>query len=397
MDFKQKSLRDQVVVVFGASSGIGRVTALQFAKRGAYVVVSARSEEGLSSLVGEIAAGGGQAFKFPADASQFDQVRALAAAAAERFGRIDTWVQVAGVGIYAPFDRTSPEEYEQIIDVDLLGVMHAAKAALPYLTGCGAGTFIPVSSVEAVRPLPFHSAYAAAKHGVHGFVQALRLELEHERMPVRITEIQPASINTPFFSDAKTKIGVKPMGLPPIYPPEMVAEAIIHAATNADGNEVIVGGAGKAMAAGQRLSPRLMDKMIGVIGFKGQKTPQPKPESAPNNLFQPVRNDRVKGDLNGLEKASTVFQWVCLGSTLAAAAYYGAPKVRQGYQKYKSDHNDAASGVGGPASRSSENTVTASPSTTVTQSAVTPRPGVIVSETRTFDVPVDMHPVESAA
>ncbi len=165
----------------------------------------------------------------------------------------------------------TPAEYEQVVRVDLLGVMHAAKAALPYLTGSGAGTFIPVSSVEAIRPLPFHSAYAAAKHGVHGFIQALRLELEHERVPVRITEVQPASMNTPFFSDAKTKLGVKPGALPPIYPPEMVAEAIVHAASHADSNEVIVGGAGKVMAAGQRLSPRLMDKVIGAVGFKGQK------------------------------------------------------------------------------------------------------------------------------
>lgn len=378
---KQKSLTDQVVVVFGASSGIGRITALLFAQRGAKVVVSARSEEGLASLVSEIERTGGSVFAFPADASDFEQVRALAIAAAERFGRIDTWVQVAGVGIYAPFDRTSPVEYEQIVRVDLLGMMHAAKAALPYLTGSGAGAFIPVSSVEAVRPLPFHSAYAAAKHGVHGFVQALRLELEHERVPVRITEIQPASINTPFFSDAKTKIGVKPMGLPPVYPPEMVAEAIIHAAFHADSNEVIVGGSGKAMAAGQRVSPRLMDKMIGAVGFKGQKTLKPKDESAPNNLFRPVPNDQVRGDLTKMEKASQVAQWLLLGGTLAAAACYGAPRVREEYNKYKSNQNGAPQGETGA-------------SNTETVVRVETAPEVTVSGSRTFEVPVDLHPVE---
>jgi NAD(P)-dependent dehydrogenase (short-subunit alcohol dehydrogenase family) len=395
MEIKQKPLSDQVVVVFGASSGIGRITAHRFAQKGAKVVVSARSEEGLSSLVSEIEAGRGSAFAFPADASDFEQVRALAAAAAQRYGRIDTWVQVAGVGIYAPFERTTPEEYQQIIDVDLLGVMHAAKAALPYLTGSGAGMFIPVSSVEAVRPMPFHSAYAAAKHGVHGFVQALRLELEHERTPVGITEIQPASINTPFFSDAKTKIGVKPMGLPPIYPPEMVAEAILYAAAHEAGNEVIVGGAGKAMAVGQRLSPRLMDKMIGAVGFKGQKTTKPKSEAAPNNLYAPVRNDRVRGDLTKMEKASQAFQWLFLGSTLAAAAYYGAPKMRQGYQNYKTSHSDGADGSTGAVIRTEETTITTAP--VVTSPVVTTTPVVEVTETRTFDVPVDLRPVQNNA
>jgi len=389
MGTKQKPLREQVVVVFGASSGIGRITALRFAQSGAKVVVSARSEEGLSSLVHEIESSKGSAFAFPADASDFEQVRALAAAAAQQYGRIDTWVQVAGVGIYAPFERTSPEEYQQIIDVDLLGVMHAAKAALPYLTGSGSGVFLPVSSVEAVRPLPFHSAYAAAKHGVHGFVQALRLELEHERVPVRITEIQPASINTPFFSDAKTKIGVKPTGLPPIYPPEMVAEAILHAATHEDSNEVIVGGAGKAMAVGQRVSPRLMDKMIGAVGFRGQKTTKPKSDSAPNNLYGPVHNERVKGDFSGVVKAGQVLQWLCLGGTLAAAAYYGAPKVRQGYREYKSDYEESNA-------RDKKVVVEKTTVTTVTTAPAVPTtPEVEVSETRTFNVPVDPHPVTS--
>ncbi len=397
MGMKRKYLSEQVVVVLGASSGIGRLTALRFAQSGAKVVVSARSEEGLASLVSEIEARKGSAFAFPADASDFEQVRALATAAAERYGRIDTWVQVAGVGIYAPFDKTSPEEYQQIIDVDLLGVMHAAKAALPYLTGSGAGMFIPVSSVEAVRPMPFHSAYAAAKHGVHGFVQALRLELEHERILVRVTEIQPASINTPFFSDAKTKIGVKPMGLPPIYPPEMVAEAILHAASHTSGNEVIVGGAGKMMAVGQRVSPRLMDKMIGAVGFRGQKTTKPKSESAPNNLYQPVHNERVKGDLTGLEKASQVFQWLFLGSTLAAAAYYGAPKVRQGYDKYKTGYESGSGRSGATANPRSANETVLTTTVVTTKPAVTTTPEVTVTDSRTIDVPVDLHRVETNA
>jgi hypothetical protein len=189
-----------------------------------------------------------------------------------------------------------------------------------------------------------------------------------------------------FFSDAKTKLGVKPGALPPIYPPEMVAEAIVHAASHADKNEVIVGGAGKVMAAGQRLSPRLMDKMIGAVGFKGQKTSEQKSESAPNNLYGPVRDERVKGDFTKVEKASQIGQWLLLGGTLAAAAYYGTPRVWEEYRKYKADHDGGSQGTTA--------TVNHTRITPANGTSVTTTPEVTVSETRTVDVPVDLHPVQ---
>jgi short-subunit dehydrogenase len=315
-----RPLKEQVVVVFGASSGIGRITARQFAEKGAKVVVSARGKEGLESLVAEITEKGGEAYAIPADAVSFEEVRAVAEATVERYGRIDTWAHVAAVTIYATFEQTTPEEFAQIIDVNLLGQVHGAKAALPYLTSAPNGAFISISSVESQISLPYNSAYAASKHGVHGWIEAMRMELHHENRPVRVTEIMPASIDTPLFSHAETKLGVKPMGIPPIYPPEMVADAILHAATH-DEREIVVGGAGKAMLASKRLAPELTDKVLEKVAFRGQKTMERRSPDAPNNLFSPeATQHREHGDYGGIVIAGKVLQWALLGAALGTAA-----------------------------------------------------------------------------
>lgn len=320
-----KPIKEQVVVVFGASSGIGRQTALEFARRGAKVVVSARGEEGLNTLTDEIRRGGGEATAMPAEAADYAQVKAVADRAVERYGRLDTWVHLAAVAVYATFEQTTPEEFERIVAVNLLGQVHGARAALPHLRRAGGGALIHVSSVEAKRALPYHSAYASSKHGVHGFLEALRVELAHEKLPISVTEILPASINTPFFDKARTKIGVKPMGLPPIYPPALVADTILHAAEH-PAREIVVGGAGKAMILTQRVSPRLMDAFLERAGFAGQETREPKSEDAPDNLFAPLPGyDRVEGGFGAqakLEAASPWLQrnkWAVAGTALAAA------------------------------------------------------------------------------
>src|SRR5690606_26156298 len=147
--------------------------------------------------------------------------------AAGRFGRIDTWVHVAAVSLYATVEDTTLAEFRQILDVNLMGQVHGAKAALPYLRREGRGALIHVSSIEAIRALPYQGAYAASKHGVKGFIESLRMELKHEGLPISVTNVMPASINTPLFDHARTKIGTKPKGLPPIYQPEVVVEAIV--------------------------------------------------------------------------------------------------------------------------------------------------------------------------
>jgi NAD(P)-dependent dehydrogenase (short-subunit alcohol dehydrogenase family) len=300
MHIELKPVEDQVVVLMGASSGIGREAAKLFARRGARVVVSARDETGLQSLVDEILEDGGIATYIVADVTDFNQVEQVASHAYQTYGSLDTWVHLAAVALYATFEETTPEEFRQVLDVNLLGQVHGAKAALPYLRRQGGGALIHISSIEGVRSLPYHAAYGASKHGVNGFLEALRLELQHEGIPISVTNIMPGSINTPFFNKARTKIGVMPKGLPPIYSPHVVAETIVYAAENPVA-DMYAGDSARMMANMQRMSPRLMDAYLLSTAFTGQRTDRPKSENAPDNLYAPLEGyDRVDGDFRAL-------------------------------------------------------------------------------------------------
>lgn len=298
MQIELKPVADQVVVLMGASSGIGRDAAKLFARRGAKVVVSARSEEGLRSLVDEIQERGGEATYKVADVTDFAQVEQVANHAHNTYGRIDTWVNLAAVALYATFEETTPEEFKRIIDVNLFGQVHGAKAALPHLRHEGRGALIHITSIEGVRTLPYHSAYGASKHAIIGFLEALRLELEHQGTPISVTNIMPGSINTPFFNKARTKIGVMPKGLPPIYSPRVVAEAIVYAAEHPM-TDIYAGDSARMMATMQRLTPRLMDSFLLSSAFSGQRTDRPKGQDAPHNLYAPIEGyERVEGDFS---------------------------------------------------------------------------------------------------
>lgn len=298
-----KPVHQQVVAIMGASSGIGRETALQFARSGAQLVVAARSGEGLATLIEEIALAGGTASHIVADTTIFEQVQAVADKAVQLYGRLDTWIHAAAVNLYATFEQTTPEEFARVIDVNLMGQVYGAMAALPHLRREGRGALIHVSSVEARRSFPYHSAYAASKHGIDGFLEAVRVELMHEQLPISITNIMPASINTPLFNKSRTKIGVKPQGLPPFYQPQSVAEAILYAAAHPT-RELVVGSAGQTMLLLQKFAPSLMDALLDRVGFQLQHTQEPKPEQAPDNLFEPMADDRVEGDFSGQARPS---------------------------------------------------------------------------------------------
>jgi NAD(P)-dependent dehydrogenase (short-subunit alcohol dehydrogenase family) len=292
-----KPVEEQVVALMGASSGIGRETALRFAERGARVVVSARSEEGPNSLVEEVRDKGGQATAILAEVTDFEQVKAVANAAVEKYGRLDTWVHLAAVGLFATFEQTTPEEFARVIDVNLMGQVYGAMTALPHLKREGRGALIHISSVEAKRSFPFHSAYGASKHGIDGFLEALRVELKHEGWPISVTQVMPATINTPFFDKGRTKLGVKPVGIPPIYEPETVANVILYAAEN-PARDLFSGGAAQALIINQRLSPRMLDTVLATrAGFSPQLTDEPRSKDASG---QPVRSDR--GTRHGEER-----------------------------------------------------------------------------------------------
>lgn len=262
-----KPISQQVVVVVGASSGIGRETALKFAQKGAKLVVNARSQQGLDSLVEEIQNFTGEAVAIVADVTDFNQVKAIADKAVEQYGRIDTWVHNAAVELYASFEQTTPEEFKRLIDVNFMGQVYGAMVALPHLKREGRGALIHVSSVEAKRSLPLQSAYASAKHGIDGFLESLRVELQHEKLQISVTNVMPASINTPLFNKARTKLGVKPQGVPPIYQPSLVADAILKVAEHPK-RDVVVGGAGKIILLAQRISPSLVDFTWSVLPLR---------------------------------------------------------------------------------------------------------------------------------
>jgi NAD(P)-dependent dehydrogenase (short-subunit alcohol dehydrogenase family) len=293
-----KPIEQQVVAVVGASSGIGRETALHFAKRRAKLVVSARSQSGLDSLVKEISEFGGEAISVPADVAVLEQVQAIADKTVEYYGRLDTWVHAAATAIIAPFEQVTPDEFKRVIDVNLMGQVYGAMVALPHLKREGRGALIHISSVEARRAMPLQSSYAASKHGIEGFLDALRVELQHEGVPISVTNIMPSVINTPFYNKAKTKLGVQPTGVPPYYQPSLVAEAILHAAEHPT-RDMIVGDVGRILDFVQKISPELTDKLVNLIAIEGQRTNTMKSESDPNNLFEPIEGyDKSKGDFS---------------------------------------------------------------------------------------------------
>lgn len=319
----------QVVSIVGASSGIGRLAALEFAKRKAKVVVAARNEVGLKSLVDEIESSGGEAKAITADVADFDQVKAIADFTVEQYGRMDTWVHAAATGVLAPFEEITIEEFERVMNVTFMGQVYGVKAALPYLRQQGKGALIHISSMEGKRGLPLQSPYSAAKHALQGFLESLRVELQHEGIPISVTSILPAVINTPFYNHVLTKLGVKPTGIPPYYSPQLVADAILYVAQNPT-REYIVGDVGRILDVLERLSPELIDTILATVGFSGQKTNQPKSADAPNNLYAPMEGyTQVKGDFNELEipsisdwlEMNPALKWGALAASLAAIAF----------------------------------------------------------------------------
>src|SRR5215208_2454860 len=318
-----KPIEEQVVVLMGASSGIGRETALRFAERGARLVVSARSEKGLASLVEEIQDKGGEAVAIPAEGSEFEQVKAVADGAVEAYGRLDTWIHLAAVLLVASYEDTTPEEFGRVIDVNLMGQVYGAMAALPHIKRGGGGALIHVSSMGAKRSIPLQSAYCASKHGIDGLLESLRVELQHEKLPISVTQVMPATINTPFFDKARTKLGVKPVAPPPIYQPGIVSEAILHAAEN-PARDLVVGGAAKAVILSQALSPRLLDVLLRVRGFEVHYTGEPKPEDAPDNLFEPIDGyNTVEGSFRDRAHPRSLYNWLELHPTVKRGAVAG--------------------------------------------------------------------------
>jgi NAD(P)-dependent dehydrogenase (short-subunit alcohol dehydrogenase family) len=320
-----KPIEDQAVVIVGATSGIGRAAAERFAARGARLLVVARSQDDLE-IVAEVlrARGAADVRTVAADAADDAAMQGVAATAVEAFGRIDTWAHVAGIDEWSSFLDTTPAEFRRIVEVNLLGAANGLRAALPRLRAAGGGAAIVVSSVEAEVPLPDQAAYAASKHGVDALVRAVRMELESEGWAVAVTQVLPASIDTPLFAKARTRLGTEPRPIPPVYDPSVPADLIVHAAEHPS-RELYAGGAGWLMAWMRNVLPRPTERLLSRAGRPIQRSGPPKAAVASDNLVSPVRETAIRGGLGGRSASltSTVQRWpvpVRLGLVALAAA-----------------------------------------------------------------------------
>lgn len=280
---------EQVIVITGASSGIGLSTARRAARQGARVVLAARNRRSLEAAVAAIRAEGGAALAVPTDVADREQVENLARAAVDTYGRIDTWVNNAGVLNTAGFLEQPIEDFEQVMRINFLGQVYGARAALPHLART-AGALVCVGSAYSDRGSPYWTAYSASKHAVKGWLDGLRVELQAQGSPVRVTLVKPATINTPLFRKAKTQTGATPRGVPPVYSPTLVAEAILRAAQGEE-RDIYVGDTALLLSLGERLSPGLVDHFMRLVAIPLQESDEPKSADAPSNLYAPVDDD----------------------------------------------------------------------------------------------------------
>jgi len=292
MSLTQKPLKDQVIVITGASSGIGLTTAEIAAERGAAVVLAARSESDLTDVVARIRHKGGRAAAVTADVADERQVAQIGMAAMREFGRIDTWVNNAGLGMYGRLIDQPIEEKRKVFEINFWGVVYGCKVALEHMRSKG-GTIINIGSEVSDRAAPLLGLYSAAKHAVRGYTDAVRMELEHDHIPIQVSLVKPGPIDTPFPQHAANYMDKEPKHAPPVYPPEEVAYAILKCAEKPV-REVTVGGVPRLQIAMATLAPKLTDVMM-----ERQMWNQMQRDEAP---FSPDSLDRPSGQDYGVRR-----------------------------------------------------------------------------------------------
>jgi len=270
MSVKLKHIKEQVIVITGATSGIGLSTARMAAGQGAKLVLAARADDALAHLAEELGTLGAEVVTVTADVGNADDVARIGDAAIERFGRIDTWINNAGISIFGRLEDVAPEDHHRLFQTNFWGVVNGSLEAVKRMKLRGGGALINLGSELSDHAIPLQGMYAASKHAVKGFTDSLRMELEKEGAPMSVTLIKPTGIDTMFAVHAKNYMDKEPKLPAPVYAPEIVADAILYAAQNPK-RDVFVGGASKFNATGSRLLPRVFDKYLQATMFKNQK------------------------------------------------------------------------------------------------------------------------------
>ena len=329
------------IVVTGASAGVGRAVALEFARQGADVALLARGRERLDSAAYEIRRLGRRALPICVDVADAKAVDEAAEQVERELGPIDVWVNDAMVTIFAPVHDIAPEEFRRVTEVTYLGQVHGTLAALKRMRPRDRGTIVQVGSALSYRAIPLQSAYCAAKFAVRGFTDSLRCELIHDGSGIRLTMVQLPAVNTPQFDWARSRMSRKAQPLPPIYQPEAIAREIVRAAHEAP-RELWIGMPTLKAIAGSVVAPHLGDELVAKEGYSGQLTDEPRNPDAPDNLFAPPPGDaaahgrfdaQATADVTGFDphwlRAAALLGIAALGlATLVGGYRSGASELR---------------------------------------------------------------------
>src|SRR6185503_3622558 len=321
-------MKNEVVVITGASAGLGRASAREFGRKGAKVGLIARGLAGLEAAKREIEAAGGSALVLPVDVSDAKAVENAAESVEHEFGPIEIWVNNAMASVFSPVKEMQSEEYKRVTEVPYLGVVYGTLAALKRMLPRDRGTIVQVGSALAYRSIPLQSAYCAAKHAIAGFTDALRCELIHDKSNVRVSMVQMPALNTPQFGWVKSRLKYKAQPVPPVFQPEVGAKAIYWLAHHSR-REVYVGWPTVEAILGNKLAPGWLDRYLGKTGFDSQQTSEPEDPNRTDNLWKPVEGDHgAHGRFDGQAherswetRASLGRRWIGAGLTMAVAAF----------------------------------------------------------------------------
>ena len=306
-----KPTNAKVVVITGASAGVGRATARAFAAKGAHVGLIARGQAGLDAARRDVERAGGRALPIQADVADADAIESAAAQIEADLGPIDVWVNNAMVSVFSPVKEMTAEEFRRVTGVTYLGQVHGTLAALRRMLPRDRGAIVQVGSAIAYRGIPLQAAYCGAKHAVQGFNESLRCELLHDRSNVRVTMVQLPALNTPQFDWVKTRLPNHPRPVPPIFQPEVAAAAIVWASEH-DRREVAVGLPTTLAILGDKIAPGLLDRYLARTGFAGQQTDRPVAAGRPHNLHHPVDEEAdfgAHGDFDAMARDRSWHWW----------------------------------------------------------------------------------------